>query len=426
MRHRPSPLWLSRRGLVGALGAAALGLGLPRLGRASSEAGLRKFLFVETLGGWDVTRVFAPLFDYRDTVDMEPEASLSELGAMRWVSHPARPAVDAFFAQHGGRLAVLNGFYVPSISHHSAVRMTLTGGIQAKTADWATLLASASVEQYLLPSLVVGGINFAGRYGVNVARSGSDSQLSLLASGEIAERSDEPPRSLPTGGAAQVDAYLAQVALEREASTGEALYGSYSTALARSTQIKARQEDVQFSGDTSFGGQVGAAIQAFTEGLSRCATVNYPTADNHIAWDTHALNDSRQSELFGGLFQALLELMDALDRAPGTAGGSLAEETVIVVLSEMGRTPTLNGAGGKDHWPYGTALLMGPGVRGGQVIGGFDAGQYGLSVDLQSGELDEDGLKLGSDILGATVLTLGDVDPAEVGIGAAPLEAVLE
>ena len=42
-------------------------------------------------------------------------------------------------------------------------------------------------------------------------------------------------------------------------------------------------------------------------------------------------------------------------------------------MGEFGRTPKLNSAGGRDHWPRaGSVLFSGAGVRGGQVIGATD------------------------------------------------------
>ena len=52
----------------------------------------------------------------------------------------------------------------------------------------------------------------------------------------------------------------------------------------------------------------------------------------------------------------------------------LLESTLVVMMGEFGRTPKLNAAGGRDHWPRaGFACLAGGGVRGGQVIGATDA-----------------------------------------------------
>jgi uncharacterized protein (DUF1501 family) len=51
----------------------------------------------------------------------------------------------------------------------------------------------------------------------------------------------------------------------------------------------------------------------------------------------------------------------------------LLQETVVAVLSEMGRTPKLNPRGGRDHYPPAwTNFLCGGNIRGGQVIGSTD------------------------------------------------------
>jgi uncharacterized protein (DUF1501 family) len=49
------------------------------------------------------------------------------------------------------------------------------------------------------------------------------------------------------------------------------------------------------------------------------------------------------------------------------------ERTLVVYLTEFGRTPKINSNGGRDHWGYsGSIFYAGGGVRGGQVIGATD------------------------------------------------------
>jgi uncharacterized protein (DUF1501 family) len=51
----------------------------------------------------------------------------------------------------------------------------------------------------------------------------------------------------------------------------------------------------------------------------------------------------------------------------------LDKDVAVVVWGEFGRTPTVNFAGGRDHWPSaGFALFIGGGFRTGQVIGKTD------------------------------------------------------
>jgi uncharacterized protein (DUF1501 family) len=67
--------------------------------------------------------------------------------------------------------------------------------------------------------------------------------------------------------------------------------------------------------------------------------------------------------------------LPALDRAYSALLTDLQERglldsTLVVLMGEFGRTPKINAAGGRDHWPRaGSVCLAGGGVRGGQVIG---------------------------------------------------------
>jgi len=90
---------------------------------------------------------------------------------------------------------------------------------------------------------------------------------------------------------------------------------------------------------------------------------------DYDAWDTHTRNfpilKENKLPVFDQTFTALLEDLDAR---------GLLDETLVVVTSEMGRTPKINGNGGRDHWTfcYGT-LFAGAGIRGGTVYGASDA-----------------------------------------------------
>jgi uncharacterized protein (DUF1501 family) len=51
----------------------------------------------------------------------------------------------------------------------------------------------------------------------------------------------------------------------------------------------------------------------------------------------------------------------------------MLEETLVVVLTDFGRTPKINNNGGRDHYPaVYSQILAGGGIRGGQVYGSSD------------------------------------------------------
>lgn len=91
-------------------------------------------------------------------------------------------------------------------------------------------------------------------------------------------------------------------------------------------------------------------------------------ATNQV-WDTHERNFPilRENHLphFDQTYSALMEDLDQR---------GLLDETLVVTMGEMGRTPRINANGGRDHWTscY-SVLLAGAGVRGGSVYGESDA-----------------------------------------------------
>ena len=105
--------------------------------------------------------------------------------------------------------------------------------------------------------------------------------------------------------------------------------------------------------------------------------------------------------------------MEDLQTRTSHTGNPLAEEVTIIVFSEMGREPRLNGWEGRDHWTFTSAMLMGSGIRGGQVLGGLDAYGQGRRIDLAGGGFSDNGAIVMPEHLGATLLAMGDVDPAE-------------
>jgi hypothetical protein len=88
------------------------------------------------------------------------------------------------------------------------------------------------------------------------------------------------------------------------------------------------------------------------------------------AWDTHFDHFPRMvDQLCPGLDQAMYGLITDLDQR------GLLDETLVVLISEHGRTPRINNAqnGGRDHWSRAYSVLFaGGGTPRGTVIGATD------------------------------------------------------
>jgi hypothetical protein len=93
-------------------------------------------------------------------------------------------------------------------------------------------------------------------------------------------------------------------------------------------------------------------------------------------WDNHRVPEQHQPHIceivklpyhLAGTDRAAAALVEDL-QARG-----LLDNTLVVFLTEFGRTPRINRDGGRDHWgPAGSIFFAGGGARGGQVIGGTD------------------------------------------------------
>ena len=125
-------------------------------------------------------------------------------------------------------------------------------------------------------------------------------------------------------------------------------------------------------GHNKFGQSCLLARRLVERGV-RFVTVNmFETVFNEITWDIHGSAPfspiSCYSDLVGPMFDnafsSLLE--DLQDRR-------LLDDTIVVAMGEFGRTPKINPAGGRDHWPgCWTNIFAGGGIQGGRIVGESD------------------------------------------------------
>ncbi|MFL5243224.1 MAG: DUF1501 domain-containing protein [Gemmataceae bacterium] len=102
-------------------------------------------------------------------------------------------------------------------------------------------------------------------------------------------------------------------------------------------------------------------------GVNFIAVFDGQTNGQNANWDSHEKLFARHRELLGPSDQAYSALIEDLQER------GLLESTLVVAMGEFGRTPKMNPAAGRDHWPdcY-TAVLAGGGVRGGSLLGSSD------------------------------------------------------
>ncbi len=133
-----------------------------------------------------------------------------------------------------------------------------------------------------------------------------------------------------------------------------------SPALEAFDLTKAPQSTLDRYGDTAFGRGALLARRLVEKGVSFVQV-------NRGGFDTHSNNFPAMENHGLTMDPALGSLIEDL------AQSGMLERTLVLMVSEFGRTPKINTNAGRDHWSKCFSCFMaGGGIRGGQVIGASD------------------------------------------------------
>jgi len=407
---RKSPF--SRRELLRTGAAVAAAATLPSwLGSATAQTKPKNLVIVFNAGGWDTSYALDP--KPGSTIVDSPPGTLERFAEIPVLVDASRPKVRAFFERHAARTLLINGVQVRSFIHTDCTKRILTGTPSDSNPDFGAIAAFEHGRELPVPYLVLGNSALSGPLASITGRAGTTNQIAALLSPEAAYSdpgSNGPSPGLePTAAEESLARRYLEASTERLRAT-RGLYGSnarqvdaFKKSLERARLFRdfaASQPGLskrEYTPDIEV--QMEIAVTALRGGL--CHSVLLQTS----GWDTHDDN-TEQTERHESLFGALSTLVDKLDQE------RLSDSTLLVVLSEMGRTPKLNAGGGKDHWPVTSALVFGAGVRGGRVLGATDDSLGALSLNLGSGTADPNGRQLQTGNLVAGLLEYVGVDPA--------------
>ncbi|MGY8639776.1 MAG: DUF1501 domain-containing protein [Verrucomicrobiales bacterium] len=152
------------------------------------------------------------------------------------------------------------------------------------------------------------------------------------------------------------------------------VYDMARTLMARAdlfdtTTLPAR--DLDRYGRTELGQHMLVARNMLEAGVRFVQVTSY-------GWDTHGDHFNGSASLipkFDAAFASMIEDLD--DRG-------MLDNTLVIAMSEFGRTPRINGHHGRDHYPEAWSMVMaGTGLVPGAVIGATDA--EGIYVDSPHG-----------------------------------------
>ncbi len=411
-------------------GPAAL-LGVP----ASAFAATRKrFVYVLADGGWDVTYCLDPKQgiptiqgpevdeDPNDPNDREAVETFS--GIPIQVNDAKRPAVRSFFESWGSAVVAVNGIWVGAIAHDPCRRRILTGQESEGFSDLSVIAGAIHGADLPVGSFDCSGVGYSGPLAATTGALGQRAQLATLL--------DPSLRFPPAKGVApdvlgdmrpDVQARIASYLTDRRAAyqlghpDPRARLADLEQSQLRAVRLRDKAADLAASVKPGSEPQMSDTVGLTVELLARevCSSV---LLQSFGAWDTH-INNVNQHGYYDGMFTGLSQLLFGLEAA------GILQDTLVVVSSEMTRTPTLNEGAGKDHWGHTSALLIGAGLQGGRAFGGTNDLLESLPVNLDSGAVDESRGELNKfDNFAAGVLERLDIDPTEWLPGVAPWRAL--
>ena len=405
---------LRRRDFVRLGGLAALGLGLttPNTVTANENSKAKRCILIWLDGGPS----------HLETFDLKPDAPQEVRG-------PFQPTKTSVTGEHIcelmprtatllKHLAIIRSLTSNLGEHNFGTHYLLTGYKPTPVLEYpgfGSVIASVEDGEHILPPHVavpnfrVGGANFSGHgflpktyapfsAGGDPAKPKFQVENLDFYPGLTSQRVDRRRRFLQ-----KLDSF-ARAADEGNVETGNPQFEqAYRLATSQRAREAFQLEDEPAKVRAKYGprtiGQSCLLARRLIERDVSFVTVNNP------GWDTHENVYTRLKEGYTGA-KVPAGLVPSLDLALSGLVEDLLErglfdETLIVVMGEFGRTPKLNTAGGRDHWPrVFSVLLAGAGIPGGQVIGASDA----------TGEGPAQRAVTPSD-LAASIYTLLGVDP---------------
>jgi len=346
---------MNRRRFLELGGVGALALGATRLWAVPAAVSGTKFVLVLLRGGYDAASVLVPFvsafyYESRPSIAIPGprEASADAASALDsyWALHPAlKGSVFALYQQRQALFVPYAGSQDESRSHFHAQDVLELGQGYGARLDYSSGFLNRLVD-------------LLGRERGSVGVSFTEN-LPLVFKGNVLVANRALKGQTKNAFSAR------QTDLLEQMYRGSQLAGDVHEGIETRRQMSAEQQEEMV---TSARGAVNPT--GFEQEARRMARIMVANPDYAVGfvdvggWDTHV----RQGAGRGALSDRLQSL------GAGLAGfaeelGSAWRNTVVVVISEFGRTFRENGDRGTDHGHGSVVWVLGGGISGGRTVG---------------------------------------------------------
>jgi hypothetical protein len=326
-------------------------------------------------GGWDTTYLMDPK-GVEGINRLYQEGDILSHGAHTYAPTAKHIQTglsnEEFYKTLGDELLVLNGLDYSVNNHSPGARYMATGKLDSLAyPTFAALVAACQGPNCPLSYLTFGNYSATGNL-VAMSRVPYLHSLQRLANADSIEGNARSPYHddfaldrIEQALAEQHAADTSAPRLPRSAHAQNMLYAAQvnSKALARMSENIPKEIPKD-----RLAQQVEIALASFKAGVGVSANLTIGQ------FDSHGNNDPDQMRLIPEFLAGVAYLMRRAEEL------QIREQLVVVIQSEMGRTPHYNKGNGKDHWSIGSIMFLGRGIRGNRVIGKTDGGQMPVPV----------------------------------------------
>ncbi|PRP98093.1 hypothetical protein ENSA5_30780 [Enhygromyxa salina] len=383
---------MHRRDFLKLAGLAGLSV-IPSSSAATGEPGASPayegtfWIFVNAAGGWDPTSLCDPKGRANE---MEPDPMnmyfTGDILSAGNINYAPLGYNDTFFQKYYQDLLVINGIDMQTNGHESGSRHTWSGRLVEGFPSLAALIAANAGPGLPMSYLSFGGYDLTAGL-VARTRSGNLAVLDRIAYPDRLDPNNASDRfhSLRATELIQQarDGRRATRELEATLPREQLAMSQMFTATDGANELELLQQYLPTPlAQDALRRQAQLALAAYRAGIAISANLNLG------GFDTHGNHD-------GAHIPRLAMLLAGVDAIWQEAEAQeVADNIIVLVGSDFGRSPGYNASKGKDHWSVTSMMLMGKGISGNRVIGGSTDRHQPLTVDPDSTSLSEDGIRI--------------------------------
>jgi uncharacterized protein (DUF1501 family) len=382
-----------RRDFLKLCGLAGIGIacpgglssGLHAAGKDDSPYEGPYYIVINASGGWDTTYLMDPK-GIGGINRLYKEGDILTKGAHKFAPTEKHKnggmGNEEFYAEFANELLVLNGLDYSVNNHSPGARYMATGKLDSMAyPTFAALVAACKGPTCPLSFLTFGNYSATGNI-VAMSRVPYLPSLQRIANADAIEGNPKSPyhedfalARIEQALREQRESRTAMPLLPRQERAESMLYAAQVNAKSMQRITPHIPKNIP---KERIAQQAEIALASFKAGV--CVSANLSIGQ----FDSHANNDTDQMKLLPEFLAGIAYIL----RRAGEL--KIREKLVVVVQSEMGRTPDYNKGNGKDHWSIGSIMFIGPSIKGNRVLGATDEKQFAVPMNPKTLALDKE------------------------------------